>query len=124
MHTRKEELTAIKMLTARSDFLIVQGKGKKWVSHGLTLQIRKNDLGHIRTGYTVTKKIDKSAVKRNRIKRRLRSVAADVLPQHALDGHDYILVGRKLSATRSYDGLVNDLKWCLRKSGFSKIQEK
>ncbi|PCJ01972.1 MAG: ribonuclease P protein component [Alphaproteobacteria bacterium] len=124
MHTRKEELAAIKMLTARSEFLIVQGKGKKWVSHGLILQMRPNDLGHIRTGYTVTKKIDKSAVKRNRIKRRLRSVAADVLPHYALDGHDYILVGRKLSATRSYDTLVDDLKWCLRRSGFSRIQEK
>ncbi|PCI55315.1 MAG: ribonuclease P protein component [Alphaproteobacteria bacterium] len=124
MHTRKEELTAIKMLTARSDFLTVQGKGKKWVSHGLTLQIRQNDLGYIRTGYTVTKKIDKSAVKRNRIKRRLRSVAADVLPHYALDKHDYILVGRKLTAMRSYDDLVNDLKWCLRKSGFARIQEK
>lgn len=120
MHTRKEELAAIKMLTARSDFLSVQGKGKRWVSHGLILQIRQNDLGHIRTGYTVTKKIDKSAVKRNRIKRRMRGVAADVISGYALDGHDYILVGRKLTATRSYDDLIKDLKWCLRKSGFSK----
>lgn len=124
MHTRKEELTAVKMLTARSDFLIVQGKGKKWVSHGLILQIRQNDLGHIRTGYTVTKKVDKSAVKRNRIKRRLRAVAADVLPHYALDGHDYILVGRKLTLRRPYDMLLKDLKWCLRKSGFSQDREK
>ncbi|PCJ97035.1 MAG: ribonuclease P protein component [Zetaproteobacteria bacterium] len=124
MHTRKEELAAIEMLTARSDFLIVQNKGKKWVSHGLILQIRKNELGHIRTGYTVTKKIDKSAVKRNRIKRRLRSISAEILSHYALDGHDYILVGRQLTATRSYDMLVDDLKWCLRRSGFAKSQEK
>ncbi|MGH1378614.1 MAG: ribonuclease P protein component [Alphaproteobacteria bacterium] len=124
MHTRKEELAAIEMLTARSDFLSVQGKGKKWVSHGLILQVRKNDLGYIRTGYTVTKKIDKSAVKRNRIKRRLRSVASDVLSGYALDSHDYILVGRKVTASRSYDDLIKDLKWSLRKSGFAKNQAK
>ena len=124
MHIRKEELAAVEMLKARSDFLSVQGKGKRWVSHGLALQIRQNDLGHIRIGYTVTKKIDKSAVKRNRIKRRMRSVASDVLSGYALDGHDYILVGRKLTATRSYDDLIKDLKWCLRKSGFSKNQAK
>lgn len=122
MHTRKEELKAINMLTARSDFVHVQSKGKRWVSHGLILQVCKNDLGIIRVGYTVSKKVDKTAVKRNRIKRRLRSVAAEILAVNVRGGYDYILVGRKLSATRPYSVLVNDLKWCLKKTGF--YQEK
>ncbi len=115
MNINKKELPANEMLTARSDFVTVQSKGKKWVSNGLILQMRKNDLGIIRTGYTVSKKVDKSAVMRNRIKRRLRSVMAEVLP-NATNGYDYILVGRKLTLTRPYNDLINDFKWCLKKT--------
>ncbi len=116
MNICKKELSAVKMLTARSDFLAVQSKGRKWISHGLILQIRKNDLDIIRIGYTVSKKIDKSAVKRNRIKRRLRSIMAEIIQKHAKSGYDYILVGRKLTRTRSYETLKKDLKWCLKKT--------
>ena len=123
MNICKKELLAVKMLTARSDFVVVQSKGKKWVSHGLILQVYKNDLDIIRIGYTVSKKVDKSAVKRNRIKRRLRSIVGEIIPTHAKNGYDYILVGRKLTATRPYETLKNDLKWCLKKTGFYKVHD-
>lgn len=120
MYTRKEELSALEMLTARSDFVAVQTTGKRWVSHGLTVYIKPNKLNIIRTGFLVTKKIDKSAVRRNRMKRRLRSIAADVLPKFAQSGHDYVLAARDLTDKRSYDALLEDLKWCLFKTGFAK----
>lgn len=104
----------MKMLTARPDFVDVQSKGRRWVSTSLILQVRKNDLGIIRTGYTVSKKVDKSAVARNRIKRRLRSAMAEVIP-NAENGYDYILVGRKATLTRPYNYIINDFKWCLKK---------
>ncbi len=116
MHVCKKELPANEMLTARRDFVTVQNKGKKWVAKGLVLQIYKNDFGIIRTGYTISKKVSKSAVKRNRVKRRLRSVVADVMPCME-SGYDYILVGRKETLTRPYTVLVSDLKWCLKKMG-------
>ncbi|MGH1456498.1 MAG: ribonuclease P protein component [Alphaproteobacteria bacterium] len=115
MHTNKKELSALEMLTARSHFLAVQGSGKKWVSKSLILQIKENDLGIIRTGYTVSKKVDKSAVKRNRIKRRLRAAAADGLTRHAKTGYDFVLVGRRETSTKDYKDIVSDLKWCLKK---------
>ncbi len=114
MKARKNELPANEMLTARSDFLAIQSKGKRWVSNSFILQIRNNNLKTIRIGYTVSKKVDKSAVKRNRIKRRLRSVVAELLP-YMENGYDYILVGRKQTACRSYNDLTKDFKWCLRK---------
>lgn len=124
MNTKKSELLAFEMLTARSRFLTVQGKGKKWVSHGMTLQILENETDDkIRLGYTVTKKTDKLAVNRNRIKRRLRSVAADVLSEYAKPGVDYILVGRRLTASRSYEDLCRDLRWCLKKTGYYQKKE-
>lgn len=115
MHTKKEELSAFEMLTARSHFLAVQGTGKKWISKSLILQIKENDLGIIRIGYTVTKRVDKSAVKRNRIKRRLRAAAADGLSAGAKTGYDYVLVGRRETMTKDYKDIVNDLKWCLKR---------
>lgn len=115
MHASKETQALLTQITKRADFLKIQSKGRKWVSHGLIVQTMPGQPGEMRIGYTVSKKVDKSAVKRNRIKRRLRAVAADVLPSGAATGHDYILVGRPQTATRSYETLCKDLRWCLRK---------
>lgn len=117
MHASKDQQASLVKIKKRSDFLKIQGGGRKWVSHGLIVQTKPNEDGVQRIGFTVSKKVDKSAVKRNRIKRRLRAVAADILPTHAALGHDYILVGRPQTLTRPYETLCNDLKWCLDKMG-------
>ncbi|MBX2833935.1 MAG: ribonuclease P protein component [Micavibrio sp.] len=115
MQASKQDIKSLPVLKSRGDFLNVQSKGRKWVSHGLILQVRENECSTKRIGFTVSKKVDKSAVVRNRIKRRLRAVAADVLPKSAKCGYDYVLVGRALTATRPYEQLCRDLKWCLGK---------
>ena len=115
MHATKAEQDTLIQIKKRSEFLKIQNAGRKWVSHGLIIQTRSNNREEKRIGFTVSKKTDKSAVNRNRIKRRLRAVAAEILPAHAKDGQDYILVGRPQTATRSYDSLCKDLKWCLKK---------
>ncbi len=120
MQAHKEDTRKLRMLKTRSEFLHVRNKGKKWVSHGLILQVCLNDGQGIRIGFTVSKKVDKSAVKRNRIKRRLRAAAADILPQYASDNTDYVLIGRPQTAIRPYESLKNDLKWCLKKMGYDK----
>jgi len=117
MHASKEQQESLTQIQKRSDFLKIQSKGRKWVSHGLIVQTAPNEDGITRIGYTVSKKVDKSAVKRNRIKRRLRAVAADVLPDGAQGGQDYILVGRPQTAIRPYEILCKDLRWCLSKMG-------
>jgi ribonuclease P protein component len=123
MQADRQQLQSLVLLKNRADFLKIQTQGQKWVSHGLILQILPNQLGQTRVGFTVSKKADASAVRRNRIKRRLRSVAADVLPLYAQGSCDYVLVGRTLSATRPYDSLVQDLKWCLEKLGRRQQQQ-
>ncbi len=115
MHATKAQQKSLARLKKRSDFLHAQKAGRKWVSRGVIIQAVPNDLGQRRVGFTVTKRIDKSAVKRNRIKRRLRAVAADILPLYASDSYDYVLIGRVLTVTRPYETLSNDLKWCLEK---------
>ena len=123
MHATKDQQESLEMICSRAEFLKIQSKGRKWVSHGLIVQTAPNDTNSRRIGYTVSKKVDKSAVKRNRIKRRLRAVAADVLPTEAAVGHDYILVGRPQTLTRPYEALCNDLRWCLAKMGLKMTKE-
>jgi ribonuclease P protein component len=117
MKASRAELQSLVTLRARAEFLAVQSKGRKWTAAGVMLQVLPNGLGVRRVGYTVSKRVDKSAVKRNRIKRRLRAAAADVLPAGAPSGHDYILVGRAQSLKRSAQDLRADVRWCLKKLG-------
>lgn len=118
MRARRQQIKSLERLKKRSDFLKMNAQAAKWVAHGLVLQALPNDLGKTRVGFTVSARTDKSAVGRNRIKRRLRAAAAEILPVHARKSCDYVLIGRPQSALRPYDALVGDLKWCLGKLGF------
>ena len=122
MHATKQQRARMIPLKKRADFLYVQGKARKWVAKGFILQIAETpkttisgSSDKIRIGFTVTKRTEKSAVKRNRIKRRLRAVAADTLSGHAMGGYDYILIGRSEALCLPYTTLCKDLRWCLRK---------
>jgi len=72
------------------------------------------DAGPPRVGFTVTKRIG-TAVVRNRLKRRLRALAREVLAPRAAEGTDYVLIGRSGGLTRPYADLVSDLERALRK---------
>ena len=107
MKATKEQIKSLGRLKKRSDFLRVQGTGAKWVSKSLILQAGDNNDATIRFGLTVSKKTSASAVVRNRIKRRLRAAARDVLP------------GRTDTENRSYEDIKKDLAWCVRKLGYA-----
>ncbi len=117
MQATQEDLKKLDRLEKRSDFLRLNDGAVKWVSKGFILLAKPNDLRNARVGITVTKKLEKTAVGRNRMKRRLRAVTADILPDHAKPGTDYILIARAEAATRDYSDLKQDLKWCLGKLG-------
>ena len=122
MHAIKQDIKNISSLIKRADFLRLNKDGQKWVSKSLVIQAapRAEDTNDIRVGFTITKRTFKSAVKRNRIKRRLRAVAMDVLSAEAKTGCDYVLIGREDTLTKPYTTLVKDLRWCLRKMGYNK----
>ncbi len=117
MKSTKDDLKKIERLLKRSDFLALNARGKKWVAKGVIILALPNDLDKRRIGITVTKKLEKKAVGRNRMKRRLRAAAADVFPHYSKAGMDYVLIARPESATRPYTDLKKDLRWCLEKLG-------
>ena len=62
----------------------------------------------VRVGFTVSKKVG-NAVVRNRVRRRLREVARQVIPEHARPDLDYVLVGRHAAVERDYGLMRKDL---------------
>ena len=117
MKASKEDIQKLGRLKRRPEFLRVQQAGQKWVSKGLILQAAPNEGLGVRFGLTVTKRLSKLAVERNRIRRRLKAVACDILPAYAADNMDFVLIGRPDSATRVYEDIQKDLIWCLKKLG-------
>lgn len=115
MKATKEQIQKLGRLQKRSAFLLTQKNGKKWVSPSVIVMAAPRDNDEMRFGLTVTKKIDKRAVVRNRIRRRLRALALDVLPLHAKGGMDYILIGRTETLDKPYEDMIKDLKWCLKR---------
>ena len=67
----------------------------------------------VRVGFTASRKVGKAVV-RNRAKRRLRAIAAEVLPQMGHPGTDYVLVARATASERPSAELVGDLEGALR----------
>lgn len=102
-------------LKKRADFLLVQSSGQKWISKGMIIQLRANDGLGLRVGLTVTKRVSKLAVFRNRVKRRLKAVSEEILSSYQAQNLDIILVGRVLTKERDYQDLRQDLVWSLKK---------
>ncbi|MCI5060368.1 MAG: ribonuclease P protein component [Alphaproteobacteria bacterium] len=126
MKSTKEEMKLLDRLKKRSDFLRVQKLSKenqtKWVSKGMVIELAPNEDGKLRYGLTVSKRVSKLAVERNRVKRRLRAVVREVLPAYAKAGHhlDIVVIGRLNTLKYDYEALKNDLVWCLKRLGIEK----
>src|SRR5689334_20088444 len=97
-------------ITKRSDFLAAN-HGRKCVTGTFILQMRpRGDEEAARFGFTVTKKMG-GAVKRNRIKRRLREAVRKIAPKLALPGHDYVLIARSKALACDFPVLLRDMEF-------------
>jgi ribonuclease P protein component len=62
----------------------------------------------------VTKKIG-NAVIRNRMKRRFRALAREILPAQGFAGADHVMIGRSTGIERDFEALRQDLTRALQK---------
>jgi len=81
----------------------------------LLVRPRGDDNPVMRLGITVTKKIG-NAVVRNRMKRRFRALARELLPVAGIAGADHVLIGRAGGVERDFDQLRNELVKALGKT--------
>ena len=112
----------LERLKTRRQFLRVAATSRKCAMPGVVLQVApQSSADHSRNGLpryglTVSRRVG-NAVKRNRVRRRLRAAAEQILPGVAIEQHDYVLIGRKASIDRTFDGLMQDLEHGLRRLG-------
>lgn len=103
------------MLRRRADFLAANS-GKRAPMPGFVLLVRPRDDDDpvMRLGITVTKKIG-NAVIRNRMKRRFRALARELLPASGIAGADHVLIGRAGGIERDFADLRAELVKALAK---------
>ena len=130
----------IRRLKTRREFLRVAAARRKCVRPGVVVQAARRRTsstwpaksgkgtpcdsgpsrgarGTIGVGFTASRKVGR-AVDRNRARRRLRAVAAEVIPALGQVGTDYVLVARKETLNRSYADLVRDLREALSRLSY------
>ena len=66
----------------------------------------------MRVGFTVTRKIG-DAVVRNRMKRRFRALAREIMPDKGFAGSDHVMIGRTSGVERDFGLLRNELSGAL-----------
>ena len=112
---RPQEAQRLATIRKRADFLAANG-GKRASTPGFVLLVRdrKDADPAMRVGFTVTKKIG-GAVVRNRMKRRLRALAQEIVPVAGIAGSDHVMVGRSAGIEREFTLLRSELEAALQK---------
>ncbi|RRQ52621.1 ribonuclease P protein component [Sphingorhabdus wooponensis] len=103
------------VITKRSDFLAAN-RGKRYATPGFVLLVkdRQDESADIRLGITITKKVG-NAVVRNRMRRRFRALAQEMLAHNGKAGADHILIGRDSGIERDFAALRADMTKALGK---------
>jgi ribonuclease P protein component len=112
---RPEEAVRLIALSRRADFLAANaGARAPMPGFVVLMRPRGDDSPAMRVGFTVTKKIG-NAVVRNRMKRRLRALAREVMPAAGTPGADHVVIGRGDGVERDYAALRQELTKALGK---------
>lgn len=99
------------------DFQRVRQQGRSVGTSLLTLGWVANDLALCRCGYVVGKRVGKSAVARNRVKRRLREILRlQIKAGQVTPGYDLVLIARAGAAQATYQQLAADVTRLLRRA--------
>ena len=98
----------------RRMFVHVADSDTRVVTTTVVVQFCPNTLGVARTGFTATKKVG-CAVRRNRIRRRLREAVRLSPDMPQMMGWDLVFIGRMATADRAFHQIRSDLAYALRR---------
>ena len=101
-------------LRRNHDFQRVRHLGKYYASPLMVLAFLRNELEYSRFGFVVSKRIGK-AVRRNKIKRRMREATRLRIP-NIKPGFDLVFIARKPILQACYTDIENTLESLLRKA--------
>lgn len=120
MKATKEQIQVLSRLKQQAAFDSLRKTKTRWVSKGFALQAMPSDKTSPAFCVITSKHAAKLATDRNKMRRRLRAVAYEILTTAAKPDMSYMIVARKDSLTLSMDDLRKDLKWCLKKLSLNK----
>lgn len=103
-----------KRVKKRSDFVHIQTKGRKWKTNDFLVSVIKKDSGSARLGITVTTKVDKRAVRRNNLKRRLREVFRKLYP-FIKEPFDIVVIAHQGAVLIDYSEIKRQFNYALRR---------
>jgi ribonuclease P protein component len=106
---RPQEAQRLVTISKRADF-IAANSGLRAATPGFVLLVRDREDANplMRVGFTVTKKIG-GAVVRNRMKRRFRALAREIVAEHGFAGADHVMIGRAKGIERDFSLLRSEL---------------
>jgi ribonuclease P protein component len=119
----RPERSSVGRLRRRADFLRVAAARRKWAAPGLILQAApqpepadpSSRPESIRVGFTASRKVG-NAVRRNRARRRLKALVAEMIANGADPGLDLVLIARPATVDRPFDELRRDLEQSLQRT--------
>ena len=101
-------MEAIK-ITKSLEYRLVLANGKRIRSSNFNLQYLSTEDKSIRIGITSSKKLG-NAVKRNYVKRRIRSLFFKLLLKSSIQAKHYVIIGKKGILFEKFDNLYEELK--------------
>jgi ribonuclease P protein component len=111
--TRPQETQRLVTISKRADF-VAANSGLRATTPAFVLLVRdrKDSDSTMRVGFTVTKKIG-GAVVRNRMKRRFRALAREIVAAKGFAGADHVMIGRAKGIERDFSQLRSELAGAL-----------
>src|SRR4029453_5321354 len=113
---RPQEAQRLAVIRKRADFVAANSGLRASPPRFLLLVRRRKDADPaMRVGFTVTKKIG-GAVVRNRMKRRFRALAREIVPVKGFSGSDHVMIGRSKGSEGDFRLLRQELVKALDKA--------
>jgi len=118
--SEKKKLPRQNRIASRKDFLQIQSSGRKYRSQFFLLVLSEHRRPSLsgpdsRIGITVTRKVDKRAVARNKLRRRLKEVFRDVRPQ-LKKAVDIVVIAHNGACALEFDKVREEFLQLLKKS--------
>ena len=106
---RPQEAQRLTTIRKRADF-VAANSGRRVSTPGFLLLVRdrKDADPAMRVGFTVTRKMG-GAVIRNRMKRRFRALAREIITVKGFSGADHVMIGRAKGVERDFGLLRTEL---------------
>ncbi|GBD11493.1 Ribonuclease P protein component [bacterium HR23] len=103
----------LQRLSRKRDFEFLHRRGRTYHGRFLSLRLVRNNLGEVRVGFALAKRLGK-AVERNRLKRRLREGLrlSPITP-----GWDILVIAKEDAVRQNYHTLKAELERLLRQAG-------